>query len=374
MQRSTVVDGDGHILEPRDLWQKGLGHEYRDQAIGVRWNPETEHEETLIGDRVVLPRGQVSAGFARRPYVNQGQGVGWEELPAGGREPLPRVAELDREGIDAAVLYPTQGLVIPSVRDPQAAAAVCRVYNDWLADFCNASPSRLIGAAAAPLQDPEAAVIETRRAVEKLNMRAIFVRVTEYGDRFFCDPELDPFWAECQDLGVAIGLHPGAFGGSWCAALLYRNHAVPALGQHLSFAFDAMYGLTAMVGFGILERFPRLKVAVLESGGGWIPHWMDRVDHFTGVHPDDTKHLSLKPSEYFNRQCYISYDPDEHTLPIMVDLIGEDRIIWATDYPHLDVTAPNTVEELVDNIESLPEATQRKIMGDNAVKLYQLDR
>ena len=129
-----------------------------------------------------------------------------------------------------------------------------------------------------------------------------------------------------------------------------------------------------MVGFASWSASHASRWPCWNREAAGFPIGMDRVDHFTGVHPDDTKHLSLKPSEYFNRQCYISYDPDEHTLPIMVDLIGEDRIIWATDYHSLDVTAPNTVEELVDNIESLPEATQRKIMGDNAVKLYQLDR
>ena len=203
-------------------------------------------------------------------------------------------------------------------------------------------------------------------------MRAIFVRVTEYGDRFFCDPSLDPFWAECQDLGVAIGLHPGAFGGSWCAAKLYQSHAVPGLGQHISFAFDAMYGLTAIVGFGILERFPRLTFAILEAGGGWVPHWMDRVDHFQEVNFEDVRHLTAKASDYFRRQCYISYDPDERTLPLLVDAIGDDRIMWATDFPHLDVTAPNTVDELRKNIERLPDASQRKIMGENAVRLYSL--
>lgn len=372
MRKGVVIDGDGHILEPRDLWQKQLAPEHRGNAIGVEWNAETQHEETLIGDRVVLPRGQVSAGFARRPYIDQGRGVRWEDLPAGGLAPISRLHELDREGIDAAVLYPTQGLVLSCIDDPPDAAAACRVYNDWLSEFCSADPKRLIGAAAVPIQDPEAAAIEARRAVEKLGMRAVFVRVTEYGDTFFCDAAVDRLWAECQDLDVPIGLHPGAFGGSWCASLLYKSHSVPALGQHINFAFDAMYGLTAMVGFGILERFPKLKVAVLESGGGWIPHWIDRVDHFKGVHPKDAAHFPLQPSEYFRRQCTISYDPDEHTLPLMVDVIGEDRIIWATDYPHLDVTAENTVDELVENIAGLPESTREKIMGGNAVKLYGL--
>ena len=167
-KKALVVDGDGHILEPRDLWEKRLAPSYRQHAIRVVWDPQTRHEQTLIGDTVVLPRGEVLAGFARRPVIARGQGARWEELAPGGLDPHERIKELDREGIAAAVLYPTQGLVLPSLYDAEVAAASCRVYNDWLAEFCHPYPKRLIGAAAVPLQDTKAAAREARRAVEKL--------------------------------------------------------------------------------------------------------------------------------------------------------------------------------------------------------------
>ena len=128
--------------------------------------------------------------------------------------------------------------------------------------------------------------------------------------------------------------------------------------------------LTTVVTSGVFDRFPRLKYVVLESGAGWIAHWLERMDAKFELFGALSR-LKEKPSTYFQRQCWISAEPDEKTTPAMVQLVGEDKFLWASDYPHIDAHY-GTVEELRRNIRSLPESAQRKIVGENAARVYEL--
>jgi predicted TIM-barrel fold metal-dependent hydrolase len=123
---------------------------------------------------------------------------------------------------------------------------------------------------------------------------------------------------------------------------------------------------------GVLERHPHLNIVVLEAGGGWLGHWFDRFDHFAAVYGWMAPELRLKPSEYFKRQCYVSFDPDETTLPLLAPLIGEDRIVWGSDYPHLDATFPGVVHELDEHLRKLASSAQDQIRGATAAHLYRL--
>jgi predicted TIM-barrel fold metal-dependent hydrolase len=120
----------------------------------------------------------------------------------------------------------------------------------------------------------------------------------------------------------------------------------------------------------VLERHPKLRVIVLEAGGGWLGHWFDRFDHFAKVYGWMAPELRLKPSAYFKRQCLVSFDPDETTLPLLAPVIGEDRIVWASDYPHLDATFPGVVDELEEHLEKLAPSARDKVRGGNAAHLY----
>jgi uncharacterized protein len=122
----------------------------------------------------------------------------------------------------------------------------------------------------------------------------------------------------------------------------------------------------------VLEKFPRLKVAFLESGGGWICHWLDRLDSHYEKLGFLVPWLKMKPSDYFKRQCWISFDPDESTLKATVDVIGADNLMWASDYPHFDCTFPGAVKELKEHMEGLSEDAKRKVLGESAARLYRL--
>ncbi len=373
-RKPAVIDADGHILEPRDLWEKRVPAKFRDRTLKVVWNEKAQLEQAML-EGVFIQKASVTNGIARQPMWRRAdpRGWRWEDLPPAGLDPKARVAELDREGIDKAVLYPSIGLVLGGIQDTEHAIACCRAYNDWLAEFCSVAPDRLIGVGALPMQDPEASVGEARRAVEELGMRGFFVRPNAYNGRFMHDPVFDPLWDTVQGLGVPVGLHPSGTIDSLGAPQVYKpvwGDQFYYVGKPMHFLVDDVMGLVMMMGTGVLERFPKLKLIVLESGGGWLPHWLDKMDHWFEVVAASVKHLTLKPSEYVQRQVWVSFDPDEKTLPMVVQYAGDDRLIWASDYPHMDVMSPSVTEELYEHLEGMKKSSQIKILGKNAQEVY----
>src|SRR5262245_19581313 len=151
-----------------------------------------------------------------------------------------------------------------------------------------------------------------------------------------------------------------------------RQYMAPATAHAVILFFDQYMTLSNLVYGGILERHPGLKVLILECGGGWNAHWMDRVDEFTEAYGWQLRHLSLKPSEYFLRQGYISFDPGERTMGVMTQFIGDDRLVWASDFPHSDARYPGVVEELREHSTDLSTAARAKLLGENALALYGL--
>ncbi len=378
----TVVDADGHILEPADLWVKNMPAKFKDRALRTVYDKDAEGEALLVEEDTVVIRAPNAASIGAARFSEEKRRLQWRTLsyndgdPAG-FDPDLRVKEQDREGIDVAVLYPSMGLFLNGIRDKEHAVLACRIYNDWLADYCGHAPDRMIGVATVPWQDPPAAAKELRRAVTQLNFRGVFIRPNAYNDYLINSPDFDVVWAEAQDLGVPVGLHPGGTPEVWGAPQLYQSLAARFGGRFpgykvTTFLFDNYLSFSLMVGTGVLERFPRLKVIILESGGGWLPHWLDQMDHYGEMIPTERDGLSLLPSEYFHRQCYIACDPDDSAFRFLPQLIGADKILWASDFPHLDVMVPSVTEELRHSLQGVEQDAQRKILGENAIEVYGL--
>ena len=150
--------------------------------------------------------------------------------------------------------------------------------------------------------------------------------------------------------------------------------ALMAPGTHHALipVIDQMVTLSNLTYGGVLERHPGLKVAVLESGGGWIAHWMDRLNEFEESYHWAAAPMSLSAEEYFRRQCWISFDPGERTAALLGSLIGTDRMIWASDFPHNDAKYPGVVDELREHNDHLPVADRRALYGLNACDMYGL--
>src|SRR5438067_932444 len=288
-------------------------------------------------------------------------------------DPESQVKAMDKEGLDLAILYPTAGMYATAFThmDPRFAAAVCRAYNNWLYDYIRAAdPKRLFGAACVSPHDVAGAVAETRRAVLELGMKAIFLRPNIYNDKPWHDPFYDPLWAACQELNVPVGFHETT-GSRMKAAGTDRFQALGI--AHIStHPMEQMLACMDIIMGGVMERFPKLRVAFLEAQCGWLPFWLDRMDeHYEWREPyGEMTHLGAKPSEYFRRQGFCACECDEEFVAHVVAAVGDDNIVTTTDYPHGDSKYPKAM----DRFFALPlsDKSKQKILWDNAVRLYAL--
>ena len=370
----VVVDADGHVCEPIDLWEKNLPASMREMGPRVRWSDKLETQQLWVEDRVGIPMGLAGLGNAgTKLNQNFGNALLYEEQNPAGFDPHERVKVLDEEGMQLAVLYCGLGQGLGGIRDPALAVACHQVWNDWMAEWCSAAPDRLVGSGMLPAQDPAAAADEVHR-IASLGLRAGVVRPNPVLGMQLWDPAFDPMYDALEEHGIPLGLHgAGMFDMEGASK---RMGDLMASGTHhaLILFFDQYLQLANLVYAGVLERHPTLKVAVLESGGGWIAHWMDRMDEFLEAYDWALSGpLSLTPSEYFRRQCVISFDPGEHSMKAMAELAGEDNIIWASDFPHSDAKYPGVVDELREHTGDMTPDQQAKLFGLNAGRLYGIE-
>ncbi|MGH9025591.1 MAG: amidohydrolase family protein [Acidimicrobiia bacterium] len=392
-----LVDGDGHTMEPDDLWTNRMDRDRWGDWIPYKVLEDEVYETTYTagvvrgGGRELVDQICAKVGLTPREFRNLLESL---RVP-GGYDPDARVADMDRDGIDAAVVYPSMALFfgpvdpIEGLRDVEFVADCQRAYNDWAAEFCRAHPTRLFAMAAVPLQDIDRAVAETERAVDRLGLQGVFVRPSPYIDELpLNNPVYDRFWAACQDLEVPVAFHPGVHIDTPGACkkfglvlddpnIMATNSAVDelhggsGLGQAVGNTVDMIVTMGRLLMGGVCERFPRLRLLFLEAGGGWIPTQLERMDEQVKAFPLERRWLTLLPSEYFRRQCWAGFEAEEWNLAACADFLGADRILWASDYPHPEFH-PGVVKEMLERISSLPDEDQRRIAGQNAIDAYNL--
>jgi uncharacterized protein len=259
---------------------------------------------------------------------------------------------------------------------PDYATAYCAAFNDWLADYCRADPRRLKPAAIISLHDPELAAAEARRAVEQKGHVAVVLLPMPVQERYVNAPECDVLWREISRLGVPLALH-GTSGGASKDYVSNRFRGHPnfrTLNHAASFPLELMLAMGAILVGGVLEKFPTLRVGFLEGNCGWLPWWLHRLDdQWKKYGGGESVQLSVPPSEYFRRQCFIGTDVDEALLPVVIDAIGDDNIVMSVDYPHADGPFPHGLETFLE-LPGVSTDSKRKIMWDNCVRLYGFSR
>ena len=396
------VDSDGHVLEHPTGMLEFAPAEYRDRI----WHIETDAEgaEWLVWDGVRSPANLASvSGTAGMSEEDCGRAMRGElrytEVRPAAYEAKARLEDMTADDIETSVLYPTQLLGIQCYKDIGFAVAQCRAYNDWLSEHVSQGAGRLFGAALLPQQDVEAAAAELRRAAKLPGMVAAFIRPNPTADwKPFSHRVYDPIWQAASETGLPLGLHPfldSRLPGACIGMHLNQVHEkAPSFiettegagtdigidniyfSQALSNPFDMISSMAFLLAGGVCERFPELRLIFLEANGGWLVPMLERLDHHAHVplFRPDVPDLKMDPSEYFRRQCWISFDADESLLTATATspLVGADRIIWASDYPHPDAKFPGTTDELYESIEGLSDEQQQQIAGGNAVELYRL--
>jgi predicted TIM-barrel fold metal-dependent hydrolase len=360
--RPIVIDADGHVTEPPTLWSNYVEAAYRDRAPQGTLD-ENGHPCMTLDGRLIMRHAML---LTLGPEYN----VAEYKAQMGGWDPAARLIDLDSEGIDVAVLFPSIGLYFSDITDAKLMAALCRAYNNWLADYCRHAPDRLVGIALLPLVDVAESIRELTRATEQLGFRGAFFRPNPYADRPIHDPAYAPFWECAASLGVPVTVHEGI--SDSMPTLGRERFSNPAILHVLSHPFEQMSACAGLILTGVLDRHPSLRVAFLESGSAWLPYWLERMDSHWETWRKVLPPLQLKPSQYFKRQCMISTEPDDDVVDSVVQHVGDDYIVWASDYPHPDAHFPGAVTKTLESMASVPADSQRKILATNAARLYGL--
>jgi predicted TIM-barrel fold metal-dependent hydrolase len=376
-----VMDSDFHMMEPDDLWQRYMDEKWKVKAPKFPPNPLFPARSKTVavptGDSPFLHTDlkavQVRSDLKRRAHARSPH---YARAIEHGFDPQTHVEAMDIEGVDVGVLYSTRGRQVLSHDDldPEYATALARAYNDWAYDYCRYNPARLKLAAQLAFHDPEQAAQEARRSVKELGAVAVVASPHPINGRHMHDPIFEPLWSELERLGVPLGLHPtGVSSLRDDVTRRFMNH--PASGP-ISHAvrnpLESMMGYASLSMGGVFERHPKLTVAILESTCGWLPWWLEHLDEqWEKFGPGCEVKLSAKPSDYFYRQCYIATDPDENALKVVIDEIGDNRIVVSTDYPHDDSLFPRATESFLA-IEGVNSESKRKILWDNCARLYQI--
>jgi predicted TIM-barrel fold metal-dependent hydrolase len=407
------IDSDGHILEHPTGMPDYAPAEYRDRI----WHIETDEagEEWLHYDGNVIPANFMAAagtaGLSDEERAKSFRGeLRYTEVRPAAYNAKARLQDMDQDGIDLAVLYPTMLLGLQSFKDVDFAEAQARAYNDWCSDHTQEGEGRLFGAGAVPpMHEPDdvkRVAAEIRRVAELPGMVSVFMRPNPSVDwRPFNDPVYDPIWQAAQDTGLPIALHPFLapdLPGACVGLRLGRprrddgsyvdnfdpndTHTLEEevrtgaarssvlFTQAIANPVDVMSCIAYLTAGGVCERFPEAKFIFLEANGGWIVPWLERLDHHCKKFQWEVEDLSMLPSDYMKRQCWISFDPDEAMLAMTAQspLVGADRIIWASDYPHPDAKFPGVTEELTEALEGLTFEQKQAITSESALALYGL--
>ena len=368
-----IVDADSHVLEPPDLWERYLEPRFRERAIRIV--PGSGGTEQLIADgEVLMPAGLAGLGGVEHdaaavlttPTLRY-----LDTAPAASMQTNARLALLDAWGVDAGVIFPTIGILWDKERDPELAMAWARAYNRWQDDFVAPARERLWPIAHIPLYDARLAREELERCL-KIGFKGMFVAPEPVLGRRPSHPDFDPLWALLQEAGLPLCLHVivrfnRSLGGvsQWYEREKGEFNAVFAFG--LGGTYQLIPAISALVCDGLFDRFPRLKAFVVEAGGGWAGYIMDRLDEKYARF--GSPFMQRRPSDYFRENVWVACDTTERGIDATCDQLGEEHVLWASDYPHIDshLAAP---QEIRAAVAGLSAKRRRLVLGENARRLF----
>jgi len=352
-----IIDADGHVAEGAALGKRAMERWPGHVKISFSGRPSL-----LIEGRRYPEFEGPGAGCPPEHGLSQEDGINPHTLDG-------VLKDADRDHIDVMVLYPSMGLCAPSLEDPEFAIGFCRMYNEWLADYCKPSRGRLRGVAVVPIEHGDEAIRVMQEARELGHVAAMLPPALKR--RNLDHPDLDRFYSAAEELDLALGIH-GAPG------IHLPKIGVDRFDNYIqvhciSFPFDQMAAMTALVSGGVFDRHPKLRIAFLESGVGWVPYFIDRMHEHFEKRGDWVKNgWKHDPKHYLEAgNVYVSCEPEEPILPGVIDVLGSDFILYASDYPHWDGDWPESTKHLRTRTD-VRDDDRAKIAGKNAERFYRL--
>jgi len=390
-----MISADCHIdlcWLPPDLFVGNAPSAWKDRMPYVTEGTQGPAWTTKKGASLGRPCGMGSAGREYVPgKIHRSDRMAATGLYDDGKrgirrltEPELRIKDQDLDGVQGEVLYGILGAT-GRMNDPEATVEVMRIYNEWLADFCATHPERFAGLASIPNHPLEAAIAEVERVAKRGVLRGLDIANSSEITPLW-NPSWNPLWEVINACGlplhfhtvggylpdhvrkmVLVGSDPTRATADMTAADV--RTARSAFASNITqFQINMANILTSMVFSGALERYPRLKVVLGESGIGWIPYVLNRMDAEWEDQFKDLE-LTMAPSDYWRRQCWATYQTDPIGVKLIDDL-GADRIMWGSDFPHPDGIWPDSREYVQKELGHLPADVRRKVVCENAARLY----
>lgn len=386
----STISADSHVVEGPDVFA-GLAERFGDKAPRV---VSIDGE----GDHIVIPaqgKQGVNVGFmalastrleaedglhrraAHKPDAGRLDSSEHQALLKGGyrvmrrglRDGAYRGEDQDIDGLAAEFLYPGYFTMF-GLADTELLIALQKNYNDWLMDFCKASNGRIHGLAVLPVQDPEAAVAELERVIG-LGYKGACIPCNSPYDRPYFDAAYDPLWARAAEAGIPLSMHVGCM--SYVPRELRPRKKRDGIAAYAGAQSVVQDTLIEFLCRGVCQRHPNLKIVVAEFNAGWIAHWLDRVDQ--GWQREAGRTADTPPyqpvHEIWRRQFWATIEDDQPAL-MTRSVIGEDHLMWGSDYPHTDSTWPCSREVLDEMFAGYPVGLREKVTRDNVAALYGL--
>ena len=368
-----VISSDNHVMEPVDLWTSRGESKFKDRLPRVE---RLEEGDWWICDGRKV--NTVATGTQAGVRFEGPETLSWvarvEELPPGGYVPEAHVKDMDIDGIDVSIIYPSVGLVLYGVPDSELLTSNCRTYNDWVGEFCSAVPKRLKGIAMLNVDDVQEGVKELERCA---NMGFVGAMITVYPpeERPYDKPEYESLWAAAQDLGMPLSLHVGTNRPDAGQAFADFESATPAFISNVD--IWVRMSLASIIFGGVFERYPKLQVGSVEHDLSWVPHFLNRIDYtYTQKFQEFVRGYRFKgdalPSDFFHDNVFLGFQEDALGIRLR-DIIGVDNLQWGGDYPHPESTFPRSRQIIEENLEGCTEEEKAKIAGGNAARVYNLN-
>ena len=367
-----VISSDNHVAEPPHLWTSRIESKFKDRAPHVVRMEDGADWWFCDGTQVVSVHSGSQTGLRFDDPRKLTRRDVFENVRPGAYIPEEHAKDMDLDGVDVSIVYPTVGLLMYRVPDSELITAIFKAYNDWLAEFCKPCPDKIVGIGMVNLDDLEEGMRELERCA-RLGLRGCLITVYPPEARAYHSPEYEPFWAAAQDLGMPLSLHVTTNRPNPDQKFPSFRLLPPAFicnaDQYVRMS------LGHMIFSGVFERYPKLQVGAVEHELSWIPHFLDRLDYtYTQRAPNDLWYRYKEdavPSDYFHRNVFVGFQEDALGIRDR-HIIGVDNLQWGSDYPHQESTFPRSRQILAEVLADCTEEEKAKIAGGNAARIYNI--
>jgi predicted TIM-barrel fold metal-dependent hydrolase len=367
-----ILSSDSHVFEPPDLWTKRIDNAFKSRAPRMERVGDVDH--LVIEDgQMIAGIGLISNAGARYDAPETiSDHARFEDVHEGGYDPAQHLRDMVIDGVYGEVLYPSQGLFYYKVADPQLFSAICRAYNDWLAEFCSVGPDRLKAIAMINVDDVADAVSELERTAK---FGFVGAMITEYPleERRYDHTDYEPLWAAAAGLNMPLSLHTATRRVLSNTALVERT--VHDASRRATKVFLPAISMCDMIFSGVFERYPDLRLAIVEFELSWVPYVLTNMDYTYRERHEEAQYRfkgDTLPSDFFARNVFLSFQEDDIGIRLR-DRIGVDCMMWGSDYPHSESTFPRSRQVLDEILQGVPEEERAKIVCHNTARLYGFD-